>query len=140
MLMEESSASPGETMTEPTDKTIGPVGIDRDQARVELTFVMDERDQIDKQARMAAAERDRLADLLRAVETERDLARENLAAVTAERDQLWTEVERLRAGLEAAGRANARAEEEIAWLRALTERLTLPDEAGKPTSDPAPFE
>ncbi len=127
MLMEEGAASPGRTMTEPTGIPIGAVGIDRDQARVELNFVMDERDRIGKQARMAATERDRLADLLRTVRAERDRARESLAAATAERDRLRTEAERLRAGLEAAGRANARAEEEIAWLRALTEQLALPE-------------
>jgi hypothetical protein len=125
MLMEEGVASPGGTLIEPTGKNVGAVGIDRDQARVELNFVMDERDRLDKLARMAGAERDRLAEALRAVEAERDLARERLAAAIAERDRLSTEVERLGASLEASGRANARAEKEIAWLRALTEQLAL---------------
>jgi hypothetical protein len=123
--MEEGVASPGRTLTEPTGRNVGAVGVDRDQARVELNFVMDERDRTDKLARMAAAERDRLAEVLRTVEAERDLAREQLAAATAERDRLSTEAERLRAGLETAVRANARAEKEIAWLRALTEQLAL---------------
>jgi hypothetical protein len=114
MLMEEGAAFPGRMMAEPAGARTSGVSIDRDQARVELSFVMDERDRIEKQARMAAAERDRLAEVLRAVEDERD--------------RLRAEVGRLADRLEAAERANAGAANEIAWLRALTERLALPEQ------------
>lgn len=125
MLMEEGSVSPERTITERTGTSIGVVDIDRDQAVVELTFVMDERDRMSRQARLAAAERDRLADQLRLVEAERDQARATLSSATAERSRLVLEIERIQADLAAAGRAMALANEEIAWLRALTEQLTL---------------
>jgi hypothetical protein len=124
MLMEEGSTAPGQTI-EPPGKNIGVVEVDRDQARVELTFVMDERDRLNRLARMTAADRDRLADLLRDVETERDRARDSLAAATAEQVRLSAENERLLADLDAAGKVIARAEDEIIWLRAVTEQLAL---------------
>jgi hypothetical protein len=125
--MEEGSASSRRTLPDPPGRNSNPVEIDRDQARIELSFVMDERDRMGKQARMAAAERDRLADLLRTVETERDEAREGRTAAIAEQNRLAIETERLRSELDAAQCVIARAKDEIAWLRTLTEQLAVAD-------------
>jgi hypothetical protein len=130
MLMEEGSVVPGRTMIEPPCTNVGSAEADRDQACVELRFVMDERDRLGRDARMAEAERDRLADTLRAVVAERDEARAGRAAAVAEQQRLSLENERLRADLAAAERVVALAKDEVAWLRSVTERFAADRDGG----------